>query len=402
MPAQVPDQASRREVVLTLIAGGLLLLVGHGLGRFVYTPLLPYLVADGFLNPGQGAALATWNYLGYLIGALLAIRWHRPIQIRSLLPWMMALHVVTMLLQTQVEQLSLAAVLRCGNGIANGAVFVHAPALVLEWLVRRNRASASGLMYLGVGSGLLLSSTLVSLTTDSLSGADRWWPPALLSIPLSWWAVRHLRSLALPPAHTAEVGATDGRFRQLFDRRSLPLFAAYAGAGLGYILPMTFLPLLASEQLPAGDWLIDGSWMIVALATLPSIWFWNRLGAVLGDVPALKLNFAVQLVGVAAAVVMPGPAGITLCAVLVGGSFIGTVLLSQRAGRALHPLQGPRLSAVLVALYALAQIAGPWLAEQWLAMGGTLESAFWIGVGALVWSLLFALVIPSARLRSPS
>ncbi len=44
-----------------LLAGAVLLLVVHGLGRFVYTPLLPWLVEDGLLTVQEGAS---WNYLG--------------------------------------------------------------------------------------------------------------------------------------------------------------------------------------------------------------------------------------------------------------------------------------------------------------------------------------------------
>ena len=171
----------------TLLAGATLLLVVHGLGRFIYTPLLPWLVEDGLLTIQQGASAATWNYLGYLIGALLAVRWHRVAQIRRSLPWALALHVLSTLAQTQAESSDTLSALRLLNGISNGLVFVQAPSLILEWLARHRRVSSSGLVYLGVCVGLILSSLLVSLSNGVLQGADRWWPAALLSIPLAWW-----------------------------------------------------------------------------------------------------------------------------------------------------------------------------------------------------------------------
>lgn len=384
--------ANRRELASVLLAGATLLLVVHGLGRFYYTPLLPYLVQDGQLDTGQGAAVATWNYLGYLMGALLAVRWHRVDHIRLLLPLALVVHVLTTLAQTQASGVELLSGLRWLNGVANGVVFVQAPALILEWLVLRNRATASGLVYLGVGAGLLLSSTLVA-SSSWLSGPERWWPAALLSLPLSWWACRRLLLLAAPAVTSdhREAPPAPGR---LVDRASLALFVSYAGGGLGYILPMTFLPLLAQTQLQPGAWLVDGSWLVAAVATLPSVWLWNFIGARLGDRLALCANYLVQLLGVLAAVMLPPTLGLLLCAALVGGTFLGTVLLTQRLGRALHPHQGPRLSAALIALYGLAQMAGPWLAKQWIGFGGSLDSAFWIGVLALAWGLVFAALVP--------
>ena len=246
--------ANRRELASVLLAGATLLLVVHGLGRFYYTPLLPYLVQDGQLDTGQGAAVATWNYLGYLMGALLAVRWHRVDHIRLLLPLALVVHVLTTLAQTQASGVELLSGLRWLNGVANGVVFVQAPALILEWLVLRNRATASGLVYLGVGAGLLLSSTLVA-SSSWLSGPERWWPAALLSLPLSWWACRRLLLLAAPAVTSdhREAPPAPGR---LVDRASLALFVSYAGGGLGYILPMTFLPLLAQTQLQPGACLL--------------------------------------------------------------------------------------------------------------------------------------------------
>ncbi len=391
------QDTSTRQLFTVLTAGALVLLVVHGLGRFIYTPLLPYLVADQQFSAPDGAAVATWNYLGYLMGAMLAIRWHRIDQIRFMLPLFMMIHVVTTLIITQTDHLTVISTSRWLNGVANGVIFVQAPALILEWLVLRNRASLSGLVYIGVGVGLLVSSGLVTGSATMLEGAERWWPAALLSIPLAWWGVVQLRRLEVPVRQHDDSGQIVTN-TPLLDRASVPLFLSYAGAGLGYILPMTFLPLLAKLTLPQGHGLLDGTWVVVALFTIPAPWLWNKLGSLMGDLPALRLNFIIQLLGVLAAVIWPGPVGLVLCAALVGSTFLGTVLLTQRIGRALHPHQGPRLSAAMVALYGFTQMVGPWLTKQWLDAGGTLGSAFGIGVAALVFGLAFAFFVPRPEL----
>ena len=391
----MPHQKSTtpQELFGVLAAGAVMLMVVHGLGRFIYTPLFPYLVDDGQFTAPEGAAVATWNYFGYLVGAMLAIRWHRVSHIRVLLPAFLAVHVITTLFVTQTDNLTAISASRWLNGVANGVIFVQAPALILEWLVLRNRASMSGLVYIGVGLGLLVSSGLVTGSADWLEGAGRWWPAALISIPLAAWGAYRLSQLELQD-HESDSDGNTVITTPLIDRASVPLFLAYAGAGLGYILPMTFLPLLAKLELEAGHWLLDGTWLIVALCTIPAAWLWNKLGTKMGDIPALKLNFLIQLAGVLAAVLWPGTIGLVLCAALVGGTFLGTVLLTQRIGRALHPHQGPRLSAAMVALYGFTQMVGPWLTKQWLDAGGTLVSAFGIGVGALAFGLIFVFFVP--------
>ncbi|WP_144777263.1 YbfB/YjiJ family MFS transporter [Marinobacter maritimus] len=382
-----------KELFGVLAAGAVMLMVVHGLGRFIYTPLLPYLVDDGQFTAPEGAAVATWNYFGYLVGAMLAIRWHRVSHIRVLLPAFLVVHVITTLFITQIDNLTAISASRWLNGVANGVIFVQAPALILEWLVLRNRASMSGLVYVGVGLGLLVSSGLVTGSADWLEGAARWWPAALISIPLAVWGAYRLTRLELQD-HEPGGGGKAATTTPLIDRASIPLFLSYAGAGLGYILPMTFLPLLAKLELEADHWLLNGTWLIVALCTIPAAWLWNKLGTKMGDIPALKLNFLIQLAGVLAAVVLPGAIGLVLCAALVGSTFLGTVLLTQRIGRALQPHQGPRLSAAMVALYGFTQMVGPWLTKQWLDAGGTLMSAFGIGVAALAFGLIFVFFVP--------
>jgi predicted MFS family arabinose efflux permease len=49
------------------------LALAMGIGRFAFTPLLPMMLRDGSINLQQGGALATMNYVGYLLGALLCL-----------------------------------------------------------------------------------------------------------------------------------------------------------------------------------------------------------------------------------------------------------------------------------------------------------------------------------------
>lgn len=366
-------------------AAACLLLVVHGLGRFIYTPLLPLLVGDGQLSMLQAADLASWNYVGYLLGALVAIRWHAPAQLRLAIPAALIVHCVTLLCLTQSNQFNSLLALRLTNGLSNGMIFVMVPSLLMEWLAARQRIALSGLAYLGVGGGLVISGLLANPPVLDLHAAHRWWPAALLSIPLAVWGTWILSRLQLAPEHQAQITTR----RALFDQHSRPLFLAYAGAGLGYILPMTFLPMIASLQLGEQHPMVSQSWLILAFATLPSAWVWNHLGQRIGDRNALIANYALQSASVFAALLLPSAIGLPLCALLMGSSFLGAVLLTQRLGRALQPDQGPRLSAALIALYGLTQLIAPWLARLWLDQGGQLPDTLWLGGGALVWSLIW-------------
>ena len=388
MPTRAPS------ILQAVAAAAILLLVVHGLGRFIFTPLLPLLVGDGQLTTSQGASLATWNYIGYLIGALIAIRWHQPAQIARTVPAALALHCLTLLGLALTDRTTGISVLRLGNGVSNGLIFVMVPALVMEWLAARQRINLSGLIYLGVGAGLLVSGVLANPPGFAQTAAARWWPAALLSLPLALWGGWIIVRLRVGAQPAPSVAPTASGRSPLLDKQTRPLFFAYAGAGLGYILPMTFLPMIASIQLGEAHPMVHQSWLIVACTTLPAAWLWNHLGQRLGDQPALMINYATQLASVVFALLLPGVWGIALCSLLIGSSFLGAVLLTQRLGRSLQPHQGPRLSAALIALYSVTQLIGPWLAHEWLGRGGVLPETLWLGAGALLWSLIWTAKTP--------
>jgi fucose permease len=61
-----------RSLQRHLFAGILALIVAFGIGRFAYTPILPVMQERFDLTNTAVSTLASSNYLGYVLGAILA------------------------------------------------------------------------------------------------------------------------------------------------------------------------------------------------------------------------------------------------------------------------------------------------------------------------------------------
>lgn len=82
-----PSHPVERFSFSTALFGMLVLTLGMGLGRFLYTPMLPVMMAEGSFSFSQLSWIASGNYAGYLAGSLLFSfgAFHQPSRLRPFL-----------------------------------------------------------------------------------------------------------------------------------------------------------------------------------------------------------------------------------------------------------------------------------------------------------------------------
>lgn len=328
--------------------GAAALAVSMGIGRFVYTPILPLMHAQAGLSAAAGSALATANYIGYLAGALLAI--FVPALVRSALAYRASLVVVIAAVGLMAVTGSQAAWfgLRLAAGVASALVFVIAVSAMLTRL-RGHGAHLAGWGFGGVGAGIALSGVVVLVVRPLGTWATAWVASAALAAVLAIPAWR----LRPEPAAAATPPPDDGapvRPHRWFGT----LLASYTLEGIGYIIAGTFL--VAAINQGAAAWVGTSAWVLAGLAAVPAAALWAGLGRRWSRPALLLAALLIQAFGIALPALVPGIAGALASAVLFGATFLGIASMVLALGA--H-LRYPRAVALLTTGYSAGQILGP-------------------------------------------
>jgi predicted MFS family arabinose efflux permease len=354
-----PDAAvgavHRREAFLIAFAGSIALAAALGIGRFVYTPILPPMVdALGFSKSTAGL-IASANFLGYLIGAFLVAS---PILGGSRRVWLLGALVTSAITTGAMgltDSVALFVALRFVGGAASAFVLVLASTLVLERLAEAGHAGLSALCFAGVGIGIAISAMLVAAM---LRAGHDWQSLWLASGALSLVAAIAVGVLLRPDAAPARRNEQEKRTAR---RTLIRLIAAYGLFGFGYVITATFLVAIVRTT-PTIRSLEPVIWCVFGLAAAPSVALWTRIAASLGASRAFALACLVEAIGVAASVVSQTAPGIFLSAVLVGGTFMGLTALGLIQARTLAAGDPRRALAYMTGAFGTGQIIGPALA----------------------------------------
>lgn len=358
-------------------AGMVAMAAAMGIGRFVYTPILPGMMQALGLSPAQAGAIASANYLGYLLGALLAAGGWAHGRERALMLTGLAASTVLAVAMGLSGNLVLFIVIRFLAGLASAFVMVFLASIVFSHLAAARRDDLQAVHFSGVGVGIAISSAMM-LALHAVAApwqAGWWWSGAISAIAFLFVAATIDRG----PAGAGERRAEPRLPRDPALRK---LILAYGLFGLGYVVTATFL--IAIVRQGDGGQVFEGIvWLVTGLVGVPSVAVWNRVAARTGLTTAYALGCLIEAAGVAVSVLGGGIAGPIAGGILLGSTFIALTALGLQAARRLAPEAPRRVFALMTASFGLGQIVGPLVA-------GTI--AGWSG-GYLLPSLAAALAL---------
>ncbi len=357
-PRAIAAVAPRPVAPLRPALGGLLALaVGIGIGRFVYTPILPPMVAALGLSTFAAGLIASANFAGYLAGALLAARGRLPGGRRIWLLAGLGASAVTTGAMGLTRALPAFLALRFAGGVASAVVLILVSAIVLECLAEARRSDLSALLFAGVGSGVAASALLVSVLQAAGGGWSVLWLASGGLSALGALAAAWLIPAAAGPPPTAAAAAAVAAAAPT-DRRLVRLAIAYGLFGFGYVITATFLVAIVRGTAALRP-LEPVVWVVFGLAAAPSVALWTALARRIGISGTFALAALTEALGVLASVAWPSAAGVFLAAVLVGGTFMGLTALGLVRGRELARGDARQVLALMTSAFGLGQILGP-------------------------------------------
>jgi len=371
-PARGPSATAVAVAGLTALA------VAMGIGRFAFTPILPMMQEDAGVSIAEGGWLASANYLGYLLGALsvVAVRIRAARAIRG---GLVTIGLATLGMGLQ-DSFAIWIALRALAGIASAWVLICVSAWCLARLEPVRRPLLDSTVFAGVGAGIALAgATCLAFMRVHASSARVWVVFGVVSLVLS--------VVIWPVFGAADRVPARRPPRRAFawDRDAIRLTVCYGAFGFGYIIPATFLPVMARQAIK--DPAVFGlSWPMFGAAAVASTLLTTVVRRLVTNRRVWIASHLVMALGVALPVIWPGIVATMLAALCVGGTFMVITMVGMQEAREVAGARATGLMAAMTSAFALGQIAGPISVSFIHGAGGDFSAALLVACVALVTS----------------
>jgi predicted MFS family arabinose efflux permease len=376
----VPDRAI--PAWRATAAGFAAILVGIGLARFAYTPLLPALIHAGWFAASPAAYLGAANLAGYLAGALLARRLAERFSAAPLLRWMMLLVVAAFVACGFPLSFLWYFVWRFAAGFAGGALMAFAAPTVLPLVTAAWRGLASGIIFAAVGLGIIASGTLVPLLLR-LGLAETWLGLGAISLlltALSWggWPVETAAAGSVPRERPPRPGLL-----------TMALLLEYGLIAVGLVPHMVFLVDFVARGLGRGIAIGAAYWVLFGVGAVVGPILAGAVADRVGFRRTLRLGFVAQAVAVALPALSGSTPALALSSVAIGAFVPGVSVLVLGRVNELMPPEGRRAAwGWATTAFAVGQAVAAYGFSFLFAEGAGYGALFLLGAVALLAGLL--------------
>ncbi|WP_420562431.1 YbfB/YjiJ family MFS transporter [Thalassobaculum sp.] len=366
------------------------LLIGMGLGRFSYTPMVPALIASGSLSEAEAGYVGAINLGGYLLGGL-AVPWllrraDRVVWLRVAI----CLSVLCLFASIVPGGFLWLAVWRGLVGIAVAVIMILGISSVTATAPAGRTGLANAVAYTGVGLGILLAAAGLPWL---LSIGEVWaWGGAaaigLIALAIALWAwagpaAERARAIPPPPSTLGEARG-DG----------LRLVLAQGLFAVGLVPHSIYWVDYLVRSLGWSTGAAGGQWVLFGAAAIAGTLVWGRIGDRIGFRPALIAVYLSLALGAVLPVLVTAPPAIVLSSLLVGAQPGLTAIIAGQAQRLMGPGSMLGLWRWMVLSVGAAQLVGGYALVALFNATGSYLAVFGVGGAAFA---LGALLVASLK-----
>lgn len=380
------QQPSVRQMTLAGLSASL---VGIGLARFSYAPLLPGLVSAGWFGADRAAWIGAANLAGYLAGAALAQALGTRFTGRPVLRASMLLATLAFFACAEPLGFAWISLWRFAAGLAGGILMVLAAPTVLPHVPAQRHGRVAGAIFAGVGIGIVASGTLVP-------GLLRW------GLVQTWCGLGVCAAILTAAVWRGWPSAETTTTRQRAGFGSargavMLLCVCYGLNAIGLVPHMVFLADFVARGLGLGVSAGGFYWVLFGLGAVTGPLLVGTVADRIGFRPAWRWGLATQALAVAIPAVTTSPAALAVSTIVAGAFVPGSVSLTLgRVQELVDPAARKRAWSWCTTAFAIGQAGGAFaLTAAFVHSGHDYRVLF--GLGALALGIALAVELAPAH-----
>ena len=342
------------NVAILILTGIAALTIAVGIGRFSYTPILPYMISELNLTTTEAGLIASSNYLGYLLGSLIPIFPQFPKNIRSIFIYSIFISIISLFAMGLTNTFEVFILIRFIHGVFSAFVLILGTSLIVSHVQKKGKLFLGTAHFSGVGLGMALSAIVVSyLGYLNFTWDELWFSIGILAIMLSFQIIK------FTPIQKAEVKYNLKSKNKTNLGFSL-ITISYGLYGFGYVAFGTFISTM-SRLTPGLEKTEPYVWFVVGVTGIPSVFFWNWFGSKIGNDIGLFLANLILGLGVLFSVLINNEFGIFISCILFGLSFVPITSMCLLEGQKRFSGSFIVSTAILTFSFSIGQMIGPYL-----------------------------------------